>query len=307
MATLPATTFADKVGYKPIEQISPRFNTANANDASVIRELAYKAFVVASEAKYDGSTGIFVEAWLPETLATDINANYESPMAQGLNGMMPGLGAIARFAGMNLTTQALTAQIWQGGGHIQFSLPFVFQAETSAAAEVMEPIKQLFTLTLPKDTADSGGGLLQAPGPHFDYKQLWDSAPELRKLITEGSITEGVMSDTGATATSTNTSFGALKSAADKVAQTTSAALVAALKGNISLYIGQFMYFPSVIIKDVNPTFDVILDQDKNPMRATVNVNFETFYVPTSYDLNNMFPATAGLRAFKDMKGQGGR
>ena len=71
---------------------------------------------------------------------------------------------------MNLTTQALTAQIWQGGAFINFQLPFIFQAETSAEKDVMEPIKKLLRLTMPKDP--SGGGILEAPGPHVDIKKL---------------------------------------------------------------------------------------------------------------------------------------
>lgn len=284
------STFARKFGYTSIAD-KQGLNQFDLADPGTIKNLAYKVYVVAGEAQYNGQTGFTVEAWLPETLSTDIQASYESPLAQGLNGLLPGIGAMARFMGVNLTTQALTTQVWQGGGHIQFTLPLIFQAETDAALEVMEPIKQLFSLTLPKD--ESGGGLLSAPGPHLDAKRLinngmssaWDQAKGAAKsLVNTGLSVVGAEQ------------FKKTEGEAQSLAQATSRAIVNSVKNNISLHLGQFMYFPSVVIKDVSPTFDVTLSKDKNPMRATVNVNFETFYIPTSQDLEVMFPSTAHLR-----------
>lgn len=259
----------------------------SAGTPDVIRQLAYKVYVVAAEAQYNGQTGLIIEAWLPETLSTDITATYESPLAQGLNGAMPGLGAVARFMGVNLTTQALTTQVWQGGGHIHFSIPFIFQAETDATMEVIEPLKQLFSLTLPQDIG-GGGGLLTAPGPHIDATKMPAGAVN---------ATVGTLSDAGSVVMSTlKGQFAQAQQKAQALLAPVSKALVNSVKNNISLHIGQFMYFPSVIIKDVSPTFDVILATDKNPMRVSVNVNFETFYIPTNQDLDAMFPAAAGKR-----------
>jgi hypothetical protein len=66
----------------------------------------------------------------------------------------------------------MTAQIWQGGAFINFTIPFIFQAETSAETEVMRPIRDLMKLTMPKDETPGGGGILSAPGPHIDIKKL---------------------------------------------------------------------------------------------------------------------------------------
>lgn len=294
---------------------SSRLVGANATEAQQrqqIKELAYKAYIVSQESVYNGQKGIIVEAWLPETLANDINASYEAPFAQGLNQAAPDLGAFARFLGVNLTTQALTAQVWQGGGFIEFSIPFVLQAETSAAADVMEPILKLYSLTMPKDP--SGGGLLRAPGPRIDINKLaartGDAAADLGRQLAStasdvasglGKVASnllGTKSFTDATAGVVNNDTGFTSQVldrADNAAKTVSTALVNSVVNNISLHLGQFMYFPSVVITDVNPTFDVVLAEDKNPTRATVNVNFRTFYVPTDQDLKTMFPATASL------------
>jgi hypothetical protein len=266
-------------------------------NARSVKENAYKAFVICSD------QNIVVDAWLPETVGVDVNATYDAPYAQGLGEASQKLGAFAQFIGMNLTTQALTAQIWQGGAFINFQIPFIFQAETSAEKDVMDPIKKLLRLTMPKDPTNGGGGILEAPGPHVDIKklaaasgkgieefvskdlpQMWDSA---KKVYHEkGLVSAGA----------------AVKDAANNTAQRMSQALVNSVVNNISLYIGQFLYFPSVVITDVSPTFDMTLDGTGKPTRATVDVSFRTFYVPTQNDIESMFINMASTNT-SDLRG----
>lgn len=255
--------------------------------ARSVRENAYKALVICSD------QNIVVDAWLPETVGVDVNATYDAPYAQGVGGVSERLGALAQFIGMNLTTQALTAQIWQGGAFINFQLPFVFHAETSAEKDVMEPIKNLLRLTMPKDPTKGGGGILEAPGPHVDIKKLAENGgagaatavQDFREngLKTMMDTAKQVMNDPLGTAAK-------VKDAANNVSQRMSQALVNSVVNNISLYIGQFLYFPSVVITDVSPTFDTTLDGTGKPTRATVDVSFRTFYVPTQNDIETMFP-----------------
>jgi hypothetical protein len=264
-----------------------------------IKELAYKAFVVAQE------EGILVEAWLPEQIQVDLHADYDAPFAQGFTdaaGQM--IGNMARFAGMSLTTQALTAQVWQGGSNIQFSLPLIFQAESSGVSDVMKPIKDLMRLMLPKDPQD--GGLLEAPGPRLDLGRVTEGGQsEVYRIIGGGTTSlnqkydqarnalESMTTDIG------NKNFGGvvsktidgIRTTAGEVARPVSRAIVNSVKNNISLYIGQFQYFPSVVVTDVSPTFDVVIGPDKNPLRASVVVQFRTFYTPTDRDIEGMFPS----------------
>jgi hypothetical protein len=256
--------------------------------------LAYKAFVVSQE------QGILVEAWLPEQVNVDINANYDAPFAQGLGSSMPNLGAIARFAGLSLTTQALTIQVWQGGSNINFSLPLIFQAETSGVTDVMKPIKDLMKLMMPKDP--QGGGLLEAPGPRLDPDKLLANGASLDSVAKIGGdvlssagstlidASKQLFTGQGAGAVAGSLLTGAVNTA-NSVAKPVSNAIVNSVKNNISLYIGQFQYFPSVVVTDVSPTFDVVLGPDKNPVRATVVVQFRTFYTPTARDIEGMFPS----------------
>ena len=259
-----------------------------------IRELAYKTYVVCQE------RAILVEAWLPETVGMDVNASYEAPYAQGLGGINiagADIGQMARFLGLSLTTQALTAQVWQGGAFIEFTLPLIFQTENSAAVDVMGPIKELLRLTMPRDP--SGGGLLEAPGPRIDLDALLENSTnavgQAFSNLTNVSLS-AMTGDAGSNLLNSVASIGKnVAKKANDTAKTLSKAIVNSVKNNISLHIGQFLYFPSVVITDVSPTYDVVITQDKNPIRATVNVAFRTFYLPTDRDINIMFPSTAGV------------
>lgn len=258
------------------------------------KELNYKAFVIAQEYKGSTGKGILVEAWLPETVGMDVNANYDAPFAQGIANQVPeNVGALARFLGMSLTTQAFTIQVWQGGAFIEFQIPFIFQAESSPANDVMRPIKDLLKLTMPKDP--NGGGLLEAPGPVIDLKRLSESGASAASAIAEvaGGISVSSVKDTFSELKSDT--FGvlsSLKNSAERnIARPLSNAIVNSIKNNISLYIGKFLYLPSVVITDVSPTYDVMIGPDRNPIRATVNVNFRTFFIPTQNDIDVMFPS----------------
>lgn len=246
------------------------------------KDIAYKAIIACSE------QNIYVDAWLPETVGVDVAANYEAPFAQGIGAINDKIGAFAQFIGMNLTTQAMTAQIWQGGSFINFQLPFIFQAETSAELEVMKPIKDLLRLAMPKDP--SQGGILEAPGPHIDIKKLGQNGGEQVVDLATGGIKR--MFNTASETINKNGLLGAAsaaKDSANEIARKMSSALVNSVVNNISLTLGQFMYFPSIVVTDVSPTFDVMLSPDGKPMRATVNVGFRTFYIPTENDIEQMF------------------
>ncbi len=301
------STFGEVLS-KPLTQaLADSGRAQNSNIQENIKELAYKAFIVSQE------QGILVEAWLPEQVNVDINANYEAPYAQGMTGgLADKIGPMARFAGLSLTTQALTIQVWQGGSNINFSLPLIFQAHTSGVTDVMKPIKDLMKLMMPKDP--QGGGLLEAPGPRLDPDKLLTDA----NLGNIAQIGGNVLSNAGSTLVDTGTALvngglGAASAAAirggvntaNSVARPISNAIVNAVKNNISLYIGQFQYFPSVVVTDVSPTFDVVLGPDKNPVRASVIVQFRTFYTPTARDIEGMFPSAQEGSAGSGLTGLG--
>lgn len=280
---------------------------------------------------------ISVRGWLPEEVMFDISTQYEAPYAQGLNGAIPG-GNLLRALGVSLTTQAMTAQVWQGSAEVNFSLPIVFQAESSGYGDVIRPIKDLLKLTMPKDSAAGGGGLFEAPGPRINVDKLRERIGSLPSLPTPGpqqpnqgqqtqaaddngsgalgqlwdtlkggvnSAVDGARSVKDNLGSLTNapiqtilkgaTTLGAgARDVVNKSSVSVSQALINSIEGNISLYIGSFLYFPSVVITDVSQTYNVQITPDGNPARAQVNVSFKTFVIPTQDDLDMMFYAHGG-------------
>lgn len=284
MATQP-TTFGEALTRTLPSSLSSVARQQQTNSRS-IRELAYKALVICTDQQ------IVVDAWLPDTVGVDIASNYDAPYASGIGAVNDKLGALAQFIGLNLTTQALTAQIWQGGSFINFQLPFIFQAETSAELDVMTPIKDLMRLTMPKDP--SGGGILEAPGPHIDIKRLaangGSAASDALRSTSNFLSDVPKLKDVSSEIFNDPLGSGArAKDAANNVSRKASSAIVNSVVNNISLYLGQFMYFPAVVVTDVSPIFDVLLSPDGKPMRATANVGFRTFYIPTENDIELMF------------------
>jgi hypothetical protein len=252
------------------------------------KEKNYKINILCTDQK------ILVSAWLPESVNIDVNASYDAPFAQGLSGMAPAMiGNLARFMGLSMTTQALTAQVWQGGSFIDFTLQLIFQAEASGAEDVMIPIKKLLKLVMPQDP--TGGGLLSAPGPHLDYQKLKDNGLEqIDKTFSAKGIVNGLVDTAVALTDHPVAVISGIQQTAGKIAQPVSRAIEASIVNNISLYVGSFLYFKSVVVTDVSPTFDVMLGEDMNPQKASVNVTFRTFFMPTAKDIEDMFPAAPG-------------
>lgn len=267
------------------------------NYAQSLRDQLYKVFVVAQEQK------ILVDAWLPEQVGLDVSASYEAPFAQGLASVAPAsIGNLAKFLGLSLTTQAFTIQVWQGGTYVEFVLTLVFQAERGGALDVMKPIKDLLKLTMPKDPYD--GGLLEAPGPRLSLEKLKNNGLENVTNVA-GSSAKVLLGATTALFGDTGQKMVQLKKDAGEAARPVSRAIFNSVENNISLYVGQFLYLPSVVITDVSPTFDVIIGADKNPMKASVNVTFRTFYTLTDKDIEIIFPAATDAELGR-LSGTGG-
>lgn len=284
-------TFGDRFNQPISAALSARGYRIGSDSAS-IRDLNYKAFVVCHD------ENILVDAWLPDTISVDVTANYDAPFEQGLGGDSD-VAKVAKTAGVTLTTQALSVQVWQGGSYIQFSLPFIFQAQDSGADDVMKPIKDLMRLMMPKEPTP--GGLLQAPGPRLDPAKALTGenvkaiAGGIGEAIKNGATTLasaalGVVTG-GAAGGSVESTVNGLIASANQVATPISNAIVNSVVNNISLYVGQFQYFPCVVITDVSPTYDVVLGTDGNPVRASVVVQFKTYYIPTQADIETMFPS----------------
>jgi len=205
----------------------------------------YKAYI-----KADGLPPI--DLYLPESFNLNVRSQYDTPFAQGLpSSILPDkLGKIvsgySAATGISTAPQAATAQIWQGSAPIEFQLPFILIADTSARTDVLNKIRDLMKLVMPSKT----NGFLTSPGPKIEgFSEFF--RPE---------------------------------SYSDKPK----------LKDNISLHIGRFIYYKSVVITDVDSTYDTKMDAEGLPIRAVVNISFKTFFTPVKEDLDEIFGGGPG-------------
>lgn len=219
----------------------------------------------------------------------DFGASYEEAVSQGLAGLAGGYsetaGKAMKMLGMQLTTKALTAQVWQGSTEVAFSIPLVFQAESNVNDDVTKPLSDLYRLVLPREP--DVGGLLQAPGPQLDLDRLKKQSIDfnLKNTVTSGASTLGSALTFDK---STLTSAFATASEAGKGLQSFSQAFMGSIKNNISLKIGTRVFLSSVVITSVSSNTSVLPTRDGSFQRQEVTVGFKTFYVLTQNDIPNL-------------------
>lgn len=251
----------------------------------------YKAMILCQD------QGISVVASLPENFTFDVGAQYEAPFSQGLNSAAGDtIGGAARAIGISLTSQAFTAQIWQGSTDIELSLELQFQTEDDPIRDVQEPILDLLRLVMPRTRGNVSGGLFESPGPHIDYDTLranYAKANPQKGDIGLMDLGQGLFSGLVDTAKKAlgDASKGNLMDAINGPLSELNNVLMSSVKNKISIYIGNYMYFSSVVITDVQQTYTSQFDDEFNlPMHATVAVRFRPFVMPTQNDLRSIFP-----------------
>lgn len=245
----------------------------------------------------DEGRPISVLAPMPENFMFDSTSNYEAPFAQGLfSSDMLRLASAA--AGFKTSTQALTVQLWQGISDTELGLELEFQTETDPISEVRDPILNLLRLTTP--LADPNTGLMKSPGPHLDQeavKLFLDDVVEKGKeaLKAAGEYASSLFGD--------NVKSGSLNAAEKTTADGTGASnkvqnkeIMTAqywkqrIKNQISIQIGNYMFFDSVVITNVQQTFVSNIDAVTGwPHHAKVAVRFKPLFMITQQDLDTIF------------------
>jgi len=169
---------------------------------------------IIERAKQPGSAPyLTVKAHLPAEFSYGASSSYATPFAQTITERVPApIGNLLSATGVQLVTQALTAQVWQGSSPIEMSLELHFHAETNVMQDVIEPVLSLQRLVTP--SVSPNGGFLRSPGPQLDYEQikvLLNSGVETTSDLLSG--TGEVASQAASAATSSAASYA--KSAAE--------------------------------------------------------------------------------------------
>ena len=111
---------------------------------------------------------------IPELVALSVRSQWEARLPATINEAVQGLGLSATTSAIvrnymlafnaNVMKQSFTHQMWITTAPIEQNFTLLFDAETDAYNDVMQPIKDLMGAALPyRKTANSD--LLYAPGP----------------------------------------------------------------------------------------------------------------------------------------------
>lgn len=185
-----------------------------------------------------------VKAYMPEQWSFGVSSQFSQPFGQGVQGAV---GMATKVLGIGaLTSQSMTAQVWEGTQPMELTIELEFLAESNPLDEVLTPIKNLIKMVLPSKGGSGGETLLmQPPGPAYASVVDWS---DLSAKRGEG--------------------------ATDK---------------QITIHMGNFMIFDSVVIESVNTTVHSMMHNSGVPLHATCSVTFKTFFVPLLEDVDGMF------------------
>jgi len=265
----------------------------------------------------NSNPAIVIEAPIPDEFAFDVGATYEQMLPQGFTSNSI-VNTAAALTGTRLAVQALTAQLWAGNTDSELSMELQFHTETDPVADVRTPIVNLLKLTMP--SIDTKSGFLGSPGPQIDFSKAGtifsDSAAtagnDLGSIIGGsaagiesflGSITGGALGTAPKSSTMTDSNSQVPNSMNNPTAQSlqqnpnlgTAAYWNTMIKNKISISIGNYLYFDSVVITRVSQTFASNFDaQTGLPHHVRVAVAFKPLFMLAQQDLDTLFVNPGG-------------
>lgn len=229
---------------------------------------------------------ILIQAPMPETFMYDASVMYEAPFAQGLTGNDK-IDAFARLGSMKLSMHVLTAQLWLGSSDTELGFELEFHAERDPVREVRDPILSLLKLATP---GINKLGFLDSPGPHFDMEIVSDlmSYASQEQQIPEG--VQGEVSQQQMTDTNRAVVQGSGNTSSSAPNRTPTEYVKSKVKNQISIRMGKFAFFDSVVITNVQKTYESQFDAITGlPFYAKVAVRFKPLFMVTQADLDKIF------------------
>jgi hypothetical protein len=271
-----------------------------------------------------GQSPISVSAPMPDEFAFDVGATYEQMLPQGFLGNRV-INVASSIFGTKLAVQAMTAQLWAGNTDSELSMQIDFHTETNPLQDVRTPIVNLLKLAMP--SVNQQNGFLTSPGPQLDTSSagsIFSTAGSTVGTATSsvlggvssalsnigngivGLLPSGVQNLFGVTptpATLTNTSTQPNNGAGNSV----TAALQAnptlgtasywnqQIKNRISITVGSYLYFQSVVITRISQTYASNFDAQTGwPHHVRVAIAFKPLFMLSQQDLDTLFVNPAG-------------
>lgn len=265
----------------------------------------------------NSNPAIVVEAPIPDSFAFDVGATYEQMLPQGFTNNKV-VNTAAALTGTRLAVQALTAQLWAGNTDSELSMELEFHTETDPVQDVRTPIVNLLKLTMP--TIDTKSGFLGSPGPQIDFSKAGTVFSDAVNSVASdaggllGGLASGIASTVSAAAKEVGSYLGfgtAPKPASlqdsnaqpsdgnnDAISKSlqqnpnlgTAKYWNTMIKNKISISIGNYLYFDSVVITRVSQTFASNFDaQTGLPHNVRVAVAFKPLFMLAQEDLDTLF------------------
>ena len=255
--------------------------------------------------------------WLSESFSYSAGAQYDSPFQTVVGS---GLAPLLSLGGVKVMPPVLTGQVWSGSETPELSIEVELTADTDPLLEIRDPIVNLLKLVTPR--LGNGGASMLSPGPYVDAKKVWDQLRKVFPIVNKlplgqsKSSGEGTQAATEQKTGTVNRRAAAKNKPAVKPGETLdtskgegstpdedalSKAVAAAdqrirntITNQISISIGQYIYFPSVVITNVECEFHNQIGPGGWPMQATVSITFKPMFLPTQPDLATMFGTAGG-------------
>lgn len=233
-----------------------------------------------------------IEAPMPESFMYDAQVMYEAPFTQSLTGNSA-IDTILKVGfAAKLVTHAMTAQFWQGSTDTELGLELEFHADSDPATEVRDPIISLLRLTTPTTQA----GLISSPGPQLTSQVILDiltagknagaSIPE----GTQGEVSAGQTTDTEQSVTQGDQGRAKTSNLNAENATGTVAYWKTRIENQISIRIGKYAFFDSVVVTSVRKTYESQFDAVTGlPFYAKVAIQFKPLFMIVQDDLNKIF------------------
>ena len=276
-------------------------------------------------ARNESVNTVFV-GWMDEEFHYSARSNYSAPFDSLFKNRF--FNAAARAVGLKIQSPFMTGQMWEGSEFPEFQITARLETDSSAREEIRAPIVRLLRLVTPRLT---DAQILGNPGTGIDYTQLWQSLSSSlpdgewsQKIkssvdsvnstmndftsavgkaagVTSVSTVESAYNKSKTTSKTTNSSsqntMQPTTAVADEQSNSFTAQLIRSgfLKNQVSIAIGMYLYFPSVVITGVEcDLLNQIEYASGWPMSATVNISFRPMFLPTQDDLYDMFGVSPG-------------
>jgi len=184
----------------------------------------------------------------------------------------------------SLITKASSRRVWTGSSPMTLSVHLKFQSVKDSFMEVTEPVRLLQSMALPKDPSNGKGFDVQGMFnsiKSFDISESWKALSTIPMLMPPGPkpfTVEGLLDLEG------------FKTINDTIE---------GLKGGDVIIIewGRLLTFYNVIVQEVVPTIFNMPDPTGNPVKAEVDITFETYEMMTVEGLEKVFDKATWAKA----------